>query len=66
MGLNIAPVPHPLSLSLLHINLRLLVALHYLYTVYSTSRTFSCLVSRNYYVKQMSNNNKMAFSQLPY
>lgn len=56
----------PSTFSLLHINLRLLVALHYLCTVYSTSRTFSCLVSRNYYIKQMSNNNKMAFSQLPY
>lgn len=65
MGLNIASVSHPLSLSLFSI-FRFLVALHYLYVVYSASRTFSCLVSRNYYVKQMSNNNKMAFSQLPY
>lgn len=66
MGLNIASLSHPLSLSLLHINLRLLIALHYLYTVYNTSRTFSYLVSKNYYIKQMSNNNnKMAFSQLP-
>lgn len=66
MGLNIASVSHPLSLSLFSI-FRLLVALQYLNIVYSTSKTFSCLVSKNYCIKQMSNNNnKMAFSQLPY
>lgn len=66
MGLNIASLSHPLSLTLFHINVRLFIAVHYLYMVYGTSRTFSCLVSRNYYIKQMSNNTKMAFSQPPY
>lgn len=44
---------------------RLLVALHCLYMAHSTSRTFSCLVSRNCCIQQTPANNKMAFSQLP-
>lgn len=53
-------------LTLLHIDVRPVIAICYLYVVYSTTRIFLCLVSRSYYIKQMPNNNKMALSQLPY
>lgn len=55
MGLNIASLSHPLPLSLISTEM-----------LDSLQLSIICLVSRNYYVKQMPNNNKMAFSQLPY
>lgn len=63
MGLNIASLPYPLSL--FSIEMLDFLQLSIICTRYIVpQRPF--LVSRNYYIKQMSNINKMAFSQPPY